>query len=190
MVENLIGVSKKYILWAIAFLGAIFCCLYIQVCKDDVVCKASLSKTFASFNLTLDDVQGIIAFILIFFVIVSLVSKVLVTPYVKLNTKREDLTINKINEANIFLQEASKLQDEFLKKANEEKRIALTQKAIILTEARREAENVIFQTENEISYEIASAKERIDLKTKIMLNELVLKKQEFSDALKEKVLNI
>ena len=62
----------------------------------------------------------------------------------------------------------------------------MTQKVVILTEARRNAEDIIFQTENEVSSEVASAKERIDLRSKIMLNELVVKKQEFLGLLKEK----
>lgn len=168
----------------IIFAIAIWSVLYIQVNKD------FFEQLFKNFSLTSDDVQGIIAFSVIFFLLVRVVSNALVVPYVNLHKKREDLTISKIEDANRFLEEARVLEDKFYKKANEEKRSALTQKAIILTQARRQAEDIVFQTENEISFEIASAKERIDLKAKIMLNELVVKKQEFSDMLKDKILNL
>ena len=167
----------------IVFLGAVFCILYIQVNKE------FFDGLFKFFSLSTDDVQGIIVFSIIFFLIVRLVSNSLVVPYVSLNQRREDLTVNKIKEANILLEEASVLEDDFYKKAHEAKRSAMTQKVVILTEARRNAEDIIFQTENEVSSEVASAKERIDLRSKIMLNELVVKKQEFLGLLKEKILN-
>ena len=167
----------------IVFLGAVFTILDSQVNNE------FFDGLFKFFSLSTDDVQGIIVFSIIFFLIVRLVSNSLVVPYVSLNERREDLTVNKIKEANILLEEASVLEDDFYKKAHEVKRSAMTQKVVILTEARRNAEDIIFQTENEVSSEVASAKERIDLRSKIMLNELVVKKQEFLGLLKEKILN-
>ena len=179
-----LDIKFKNLPYALVILAsAIFCILYFQVNKD------FFEGIFKVFSLSVDDVQGIIAFTVLFSVIIRLVSNSLIKPYVSLNQKREELNIGRIEEANIFLEEAKKLEDAFYKKANEETRKALTQKAVILTEARRNAEDIIFQTENEVSSEVASAKERIDLRSKIMLNELVLKKQEFLGLLKEKILN-
>ena len=93
----------------IVFLGAVFCILYIQVNKE------FFDGLFKFFSLSTDDVQGIIVFSIIFFLIVRLVSNSLVVPYVSLNQRREDLTVNKIKEANILLEEASVLEDDFYK---------------------------------------------------------------------------
>lgn len=175
---------KGFFSFILILMGASFGIYYIGAHSDkfDAILK--------NFSINAEEVQGIVAFSIIFFLIVRLVSNSLVRPFVNLNEKREDATVNKIKKANELLEEASILEDEFYKKANEEKRHALTQKAIILTDARRKAEDVIFQTENEISAQVASAKERIDLRSKIMLNELVLKKQEFVDMIKDKVINL
>ena len=179
-----LDIKFKNLPWALCTLAvAVLSILYFQINKD------FFEGIFGVFSLSVSDVQGIIAFTVLFFVIIQLVSNSLVKPYVALNQKREELNTGRIQEANMFLEEAQKLEDAFHKKASVETRKALTQKAVILTEARRNAEDIIFQTENEVSSEVASAKERIDLRSKIMLNELVIKKQEFLGLIKEKILN-
>ncbi len=152
--------------------------------------QVELQPILRLFGLTALDVHGILVFSLIFFLMSRLISNVLITPFVNLTEKREALTIDKISQATQDLQKAKDLEDAFYQKANEIKREAFAQKAVILSDARANAEKIIFQTENEISADITKTKEAIDEKVKNLLVELSNKREELASSLKDKILQM
>ncbi len=152
--------------------------------------QKELVPFFKVFDLTILDVQGILIFSLVFFLLVRLVSNTLVAPFLCLTEKREALTIDKIAQATKNLQMVEDLENVFTKRANEIRREAVGEKGIILSKARQDAEKVIFEAENEISSEISKSKDNIDVKVRNLLSELSEKKDDLASSLKDKILQI